>query len=294
MAKKFQIAFDNGASIKYDLYDTRLTTAWYTMLEAYMNCSMFQIQDEFERFDGGHWYEYADDVADTALTLASNVSMLDTTIPDDVLVVLENCDLELTEDDLNVLHKWYEDIRPIYDERIDIMNDRDKKFMMTHMHLFNDRIHRCEMFIKNGKLCDFIGPRPRIKVRYTDKLHNASAPVKALYHPEDRQNFRPKMSGRLYVTYAQVGKAPMSVFVDKDDHTEPVDWKEFGPGFYATFFGHDDTRNYDDAERWLNEKFGERDWLLGEPEIGRLIDMTPEEAYEVIGVSRKIVHMEIY
>lgn len=292
MTKHFQIAFDNGADIKYELYDTRLTTAWYTMLEAYMNCSMFNIQDEFERFDHCNWDDYTDSLIEVALKLLSHIDELEVKAPQEVV---QACwDDVFTIEHLHILHKWYEDIRPVYDEHIDDLDDVARRYFITNMHLFNDRIHRCEMFIKDGILCPMIGPRPRIKVRYTDDVYNASAPIKALYHPEDRQNFRPKMSGHLYVTYAQVGKAPMSVYSDQDDHTIPVDWTEFGPSFYATFFGHDDTRDYDAAEKWLTKQFGEKEWLLGEPEIGKLAGMTPEEAFEVIGESRKIVRMVIY
>lgn len=279
---QFVLEFDQRKIVKFDLIDHPIATVWAALLDGYYHHPLFDVEQTNERFQETN--------LDMMLSELSQLShTLDVTFPtffdDKFLDTMWGP--EISRDDLNVLHYGYERLQAWMLSRSYRRTPQERAVAQK----LNELIHRIEMFENDETFKDKIGPRPRLRVRMMNLDDNTSAIVKLRYQPHDRVIFEPKKSGELYLCYAQVGKAPLSVFKDRDHEADkPVDWEWYGPAFWFSFFGHEETADLDEARAWLLDTTGIDYPHLGEPRIGTMVG-DPVEVHRMLGPDPKITNM---
>lgn len=279
---RFHLEFDNTKIVEFDLIDHPIVTVWAALLDGYYHLPLFDLEQTNERFQ-------KIDLNSLLVDLNQLSHVLDTTFPGffDTHFLSKMRGQTISRDDLNVLHYGYERLQQWMFERNFLRTPTERSVAQR----LNELIHRIEMFEDADSFTDTIGPRPRVRVRMMSLDDNTSAIVKVRYQPHDRVIFEPKRSGCLYLCYAQVGKAPLSVYKDRDHEADrPVDWEWYGPAFWFSIFGHDETASLPDARAWLLKMTGVDYPYLGDPRIGTMIG-DPTEIMEMLGSDPQITNM---
>lgn len=281
---EFHIEFDNQETVTFNLVDHEVVTAWAYLLMGYWDAP----DQEIEQVNRGFCDELYEDAVTKMNQLGPHIRehFLDF-FGEDFIRIMEKPFID--RDDLNILHDGYEKLQAQREDQPveDVVPDE-----VLYAQALNETIHYMERWWNNGMLYPIREASPRVRIRMLHTHFKWSGIVMMPYQERDFDDlFELYTPGRLYLTYTKVGKPPLSIYRDRDDHAEePVPWRLFGPSFNFTLFGAEPVDDFEEARAWLKEHTGRDDWALGDPKIGELHG-DPIEIWNRLGSDPRITNL---
>ncbi len=191
---KFIVTISNGNDAKdlvFDVYNTDIAYRWAK--EIANNYPLYET-DRFQAWPGNN-----KNLSDYVGLLKEQIDIVNSYAPETIIF-----DHLLSQDTLNYLHKFFEDLRGHIETGTDFYNSAPEEIKQA-IDKFNVLIHETEHLIRNSGTPTIIGTfaeRPRIPL------------IK-----EDYDLFTIKWKyGEVYINYCEVGKTLLDVFKDQDSY----------------------------------------------------------------------------
>jgi hypothetical protein len=191
----FELTLTNGATdllLKFKVRDTVIARKWFAELS-----NKYKL-DEVDRFSNWGKQSFISQLNAQIAIINKYQFKIDKTVSD-----------KPTQDDLNYLHKFFEDLRGEVTEGTDWYNSAPKRVQQA-VNKFNILIHQLESAIRTGNkyptLVVTFKDRPRIELTDDDLKH-----FTYLWG-----------SGTVYVNYCQVGKTVLDAYTDNDTIAEAI------------------------------------------------------------------------
>jgi hypothetical protein len=191
---KFIVTITNGIDNKdltFNVYETSIAHRWAA--EVAKGYELF----ENDRFQG--WPGSNKDLTYYINELHKQVNVVNTYKPGSIIF-----DQLLSQDTLNYLHKFFEDLRGPLETGTEFYNQAPLH-VKEAINMFNVLIHETEHLIRNSDVPTIVGTfhtRPRIPFEDKDYEHFT-------FHWK---------YGEVYINYCEVGKTLLDVFKDRDQY----------------------------------------------------------------------------
>lgn len=274
---EFHIEFNHDQVVTFDLEDHTLVTAWSYLLMGYWQAEDHELEQTNRGFREETYTEAVERMNELEPHIRQHFGKFEH-FDEDFFARMKKSDI--SRDDLNVLHDGYEKLQAW--RKAQVMEDVVPEEVL-YAQALNETVHYMERFFKGDEIYASRKPSPRVRIRMLHEYFKWSGIIMMPYQEKDFELFELYRPGNLYLTYTKVGKPPLSLFRDHDDHAEePVPWRLFGPSFNFTLFGPEPIDDFDEARAWLKENTGRDDWVLGDPKIGTLRG-DPFEIWEGLG-----------
>jgi hypothetical protein len=202
MYKEFILTLANNTSeydIEFNILTTSIAQRWAN--EIAKNYNLYEV-DRFQGWPNKELSYYVDELKKQINTINSYKYVIDNT-------------RELDQDKLNLLHKFFEELRGPIETGTEFYNNAPT-IVQDALMKFNITIHECEHYLRSSNEPTIIGTysdRPRISLEENDYSYFT---FKWEY-------------GTVYINYCEVGKTLLDVFKDKDsvvgvDNIKPLEY----------------------------------------------------------------------
>jgi hypothetical protein len=191
----FEVVLTNGVedlALTFKLRNTNIANKWYTELSK--NYELY----ETDRFSNWGTHTFIDQLNEQINIINSYQQIIDKTVS-----------IYCTQQDLNYLHKFFEDLRGDVDHGT-VWFHSAPKYVQTALEKYNILIHQLESAIRTKN------KHPTLVVTFKNIL-------RLTLSKDDIKNFTYRWkSGTVYINYCHVGKTVLDAFTDQDNTTQAV------------------------------------------------------------------------
>lgn len=207
----FNLILTNGTEdlvIPFRIRDTKIAKKWFNELSK--NYSLYETE-RFTNWGTGNVIEKLNKCID----LINNY--------DNIIDRYINKDSKNIQQDLNYLHKFFEDLRGDVNIETDWFR-KSPEYIKKAVEEFNILIHQLEAELRTSN-------HPTVVVTFENR-------PKFNLEKDDLKHFTFKWkSGTVYINYCQVGKTVLDVFKDKDHIAEGIRPQEYYSADFMVKFG---------------------------------------------------------